>query len=272
MPSPFVVTVVPTSLSLTPGSQNGSLDVTVSNKSGRALTARAVRVVNPRTAADWLQPRDREEFPMAIGETKKLTYGVNVPGTTTPQTVTGRMDFVDVSNPDEFFTQGTGWSITVIEAVKPIEKPWWKKALPYAVAAVLVIAVGVGIYAIVPHDKNVHVPVVVGQLWDTAGARLTRAGFKVAELQPTDVVVTSASGQDQQVKSINPPDSVLKKGTTVSLKVYRFLPTPPPPPPGGHGGVVVGPAIATPLWITEMNNRATTTWKRTERTRAVKDS
>jgi len=233
-------------------------DVTASNKSGRALTARAVRVADPRSALDWLQPRDKDETPLAVGETKKFTYGVSVKANAAPQTVKYRVDVVDVANPDEFFTQGPTVAVTVEAAVVVITKPWWKKALPYAVAALVVLGVGFGIYKlVVGGDKKVRVPVVVGQPWDTAGARLTRAGFVVANLKPNDVVPTNNQGLNETVKTITPADSVLDKGTTVSLTVFQFVP--PPQPPGPRGGMVGVRADPTPFAQNLNRRRATTT-------------
>ncbi len=257
MPSPFVVTVVPTSLTLTPGSQNGSFDVTVSNKSGRALTARAVRVIDPRTAAAMIVPRDKDEFPLAIGETKKVTYGVSVPANATPQVVKCRWDFVDVANPDEFFTQGPTGAVTVERLSVPVGKPWWKKTFPYAVAAILVLGIGFGVYKVVKHDNKVPVPKVVGLVWDSAGARLSSAGLVVANLKPSDIVPTNNQQLHETVKSITPTDSVLNKGTTVSLTVYQFVPPPPPPP--AHGGIVVRPPRADMTkWLQTLNGRNAT--------------
>ena len=223
MPSPFDVTVVPTSLTLKPG-EVGELEVTVSNRSGQALTARPIRVADPKTALDWLQPKDKDEAPLSNGETRKFRFGVTVPAGTPTQTVKVRVDVADVTDPDRFFAQGQTVAVTVAMPVvngKPRPK-WWV----YAVAAVVVLAVGFGIVKIVTH-KGGGTPGVVRLNADTAQARLKAAGLGMTRTDTlsTDTVAFKAGTVVRQT-----PDSgkSLPKDKTVSVAVQKPWAVVPP--------------------------------------------
>lgn len=213
MPSPFDVTVVPTSLTLKPG-EVGELEVTVSNRSGQALTARPIRVADPKTALDWLQPKDKDEAPLANGETRKFRFGVKVPAGTPTQTVKVRVDVADVTDPDRFFAQGQTIAVTVAVPVvngKPRPK-WWV----YAVAAAAVLVVGFGIYMIVRPKGGGNMPKVVRMTFDSAQTVLTKAGLKV---QRSDTLTTDTTTFKAGTVVRQQPDSGAKRPADGTVKV-----------------------------------------------------
>ncbi len=216
MSSAFDVTVVPTSLQLTAG-QAGELELTVSNRSGRGLTARAIPNAEPKAALGWLTARDQDEAPLAAGETRKIRYGVKVPPDAAAQKVTFRVDVADVTDPNQFYAQGPAIAVTV--AARVITKdPWWKKWWPYAAAAAAVLIVGFVIYLVVKPKGGV--PNVVHMTFDSAQVALRKAGLSA---QRTDSLTSDTAGFKAGVVFLQLPESgkPLPKDKKVTVSVQK---------------------------------------------------
>lgn len=226
MASAFDVTVVPTSLQVTAG-QSGDVEVTVSNKSGRALTAHGIRSAEPKTAIDWLQPSGADQAPLAAGETRKIRYTVTVPAGTASQTVRFRVDVADVTDPNAYYTQGPTFAVTVQPATTPHRDPWLKRNWPYIAAAVVILAVGFGIYELVKPKGPGNVPRVRGLAFDSAQAVLTRAGLAATR---SDTLASDTVRFRPGVVVTQLPDSGAKppKDKKVALTVQKAWGVVPP--------------------------------------------
>src|SRR5690349_2098846 len=112
----FDVTANPTRLSLKPGT-SGTVVVTVTNKLGRAATARADKVVTPPAAAAWVKaPPDAQRPFSDQPTTQEFRFEVAIPANATPQTFTLRVDVVEVGAPgvgDDNFGQSETIGVTV---------------------------------------------------------------------------------------------------------------------------------------------------------------
>jgi PASTA domain-containing protein len=143
----FDVTANPTRLSLKPGA-SGTLVVTVTNRLGRSVTARADKVVTPPAAAAWVKaPADAQRVFSDQPTTQEFRFEVGIPANATPQSFTVRVDVVEVGAPDDNFGQSETIGVTVpAPDVKPVNGGKGIPVWVWPIVAVVVIGIGIGIW------------------------------------------------------------------------------------------------------------------------------
>ncbi|HKV88855.1 MAG TPA: hypothetical protein VJT78_12735 [Candidatus Dormibacteraeota bacterium] len=143
MAGAFAITTTSTNLKL-PTARTGKLQFTVTNTSGRQLTARGKVVVQSPEQAAWFTIEGQSERSCAPNATLQYTVGIAVPPTAPAGPMVVRFDALGVENPDAYASQGP----SVIVEVPPVSLPkrpfpWWMVAA--AVLAVLLVAGGTGV-------------------------------------------------------------------------------------------------------------------------------
>ena len=118
----FDVTASPQKLELEAG-KTATIEVTVTNRLSRAVTARADKVVTPAASADWVKaPPDPQRNFSAPPFTDKFKYEVTIPPSGAGASFTVRVDVVEVGAPDDNFGQSNTVAVTVkAAAVAPPE-------------------------------------------------------------------------------------------------------------------------------------------------------
>jgi len=175
----FDVTASPTQLMLK-GGETGTIVVTVTNRLGRSVIARADKIVEPASAAAWVKaPPDSQRTFSAQPATEDFRYEITIPPNTPGMSFKFRVDVVEVGATDDNFGQGNTVAVTVPapEVVKPIEPkkiPVWV----WPLVAVVVIAVGIGIYLVLK-DGGGGMPNVVEKQYDAAEQELQQKNMVV---------------------------------------------------------------------------------------------
>lgn len=172
----FDVTTNPTTLDGTRGKQQ-TIVVTATNRLGRPVTARAVAVVNPLTAATWITPPpDAQRAFNQPNATERFQFGFVVDPNAQAGNYTVRIDVMDVENPDDNFGQSPVIAVQVSEVVVPPPPPpptfkWWI----LVAAAVVVLGVGFAVWKIFFSAKKM--PDLVKQPYAEAVGSLDTARF-----------------------------------------------------------------------------------------------
>jgi hypothetical protein len=217
----FDVTTKPTSLTLKPGS-TGSIMVVVSNRLGRPIMGLVEGVMTPASAANWLlsPPELQRRYEADPAATVNYEFKVVVPKDAPAQAAQFKARVRDVLAPDDTRVEGQTVGINVSpDQVEPKPKrtgiPWWV----FAIAGVVVLGVGFGIYMLV---KPKGVPDVVGKPESAAVAALTKAGFD------TVVVVDTLGEQDKDTNRVirqdpKAKDKMPKAGKNDTLKATIVL-------------------------------------------------
>jgi len=157
----FDVTASPTKLSVKPGTTT-PVKITVNNRLGKEVLARAQAVINPPSAANFViaPPDAQRKLPAgsqsATGATSDFEFQVVIPQGTLGRSFTMRVDVVEVGAQDDNFGQSDTVGVTVIEEAKPVPPPnngkWWV----WVIAAVVVLAVAVGLWLVLrPKDNKI---------------------------------------------------------------------------------------------------------------------
>jgi eukaryotic-like serine/threonine-protein kinase len=145
----FQVTVKPDQLDGTRGAPQ-TIKVTATNLLDRPVTARAVAVVNPLSAAAWFTaPPQAQLLFDKLNASRDFLFSFEVPATAKAGSFTVRFDVYDVDNQDDNFGQSPALAFQVPEApvvvpLPPKPFPWWI----LAAAAVLLLGVGFAVWKI----------------------------------------------------------------------------------------------------------------------------
>jgi hypothetical protein len=159
----FDVTVNPTTLEAKAGEKQ-SVVVTVTNKLGRPVTARASAVVDPANASAWIKAPPDAQRAFSQAATLDFQFGIEVPAAGPAGLYKVRIDVVDIEQPDENFGQSAMIALTVPKpAVVPPPNgrgkfPWWV----WLVAALVVVGVGFGIWKAFFSSKAPPPPTLLG--------------------------------------------------------------------------------------------------------------
>jgi hypothetical protein len=142
MAGAFAITTTTTSAKL-PSTRRGQFQFTVTNISGRQLTARGK--VTPQTPEQnaWFTIEGQPERSCAPNATLNYAVDVAIPLTAPATPITFHLDAIGVENPDEYNSQGPAIVLEVPPAEQPKAPfPWWI----VAVAAVAVLVLGGGTF------------------------------------------------------------------------------------------------------------------------------
>ena len=120
----FDVTASPTQLTLKAG-ETGTVVVTVTNRLGCSVIARADKIVEPASAAGWARRRRTRSGSFSDQPaTEEFRYEITIPPNTPGTSVKFRVDVVEVGATDDNFGQGNTVQVTVPAVViKPPPPP-----------------------------------------------------------------------------------------------------------------------------------------------------
>jgi serine/threonine-protein kinase len=242
MPKTFTITTTATDTLKANDKGHAEAVFTVTNTGVRPVRGMARAKALDSTKKEWLQISGDSERDFTPGSTQQVivTFDAPVPaaapsapkppaspaaGTAPPVTAAAdkysfRLDVASATNPDEDFTEGP-----VVRVELPTPKPVTpKKPFPkwifIPIAAVLLIAIGIGIFVAIP--KKVSVPNVIGMTVDNA--KSTLAGAKLTPVEKEVQITEKAPpGQviDQDPKAESAP---VPKGTQVQLTIEGEVP------------------------------------------------
>ncbi len=143
---PFAITVSNDTIGVIPG-QPGQIVLTVTNVSGRRLTARPTLMTDRDDVRGWVQLEGDREQQWGPEETRQVTARVELPPGTQPGPYVCRFIVSNIANPDEEYTEGPQINLRVAAAPEPEKKrgfPWWILAVIGGV--LLLVGGGIGVY------------------------------------------------------------------------------------------------------------------------------
>jgi PASTA domain-containing protein len=197
----------------------GSATFSVTNKVGSPTGGRLSVVPEGNAKAEWFQIQGEKERTFQGSETQKITVNVNVPGNLPPGDYKLRCRVVNVTDPDNDYTNSAVVTVTVPQPEKPPAggPPWWIWLIVGGV--VLLIIIGVVLYFVLSPapPAQIAVPdVVSGHLsYVDAAKKITDAGL-VAKPDPNP----ATSGTPNTVVNETPAaGSSADPGATVVLTV-----------------------------------------------------
>lgn len=174
----FDVLTNPTKLPpLKPGDKK-AIVVTATNRLPRAVTGRAVAVVEPRAFATMVKPpaKAQQTFSQA-GVTQEFPFSVEIPADAKAGSFTVRVDVVDVDHQDDNFGQSPVLNVVIEAAViqppPPPPKKWWL----WAAIAAGVVVLGVVVWILIP--KGPKMPDVVGMRFADAQTKLVNDSIRI---------------------------------------------------------------------------------------------
>jgi beta-lactam-binding protein with PASTA domain len=211
MTSPFDISTPNTTVKVT-DKRKAVANFSVTNKSTAVIKGRATVNTDMPEQAKWFTVSGEAERTLPVNGKQNYSVQVNVPPDVAPGSYPARLHMVDVSNPDEVFSQ----SATIMFEVappKPAGKgfPIW---IPI-VAGVVVLAVVGAVLALLLLGGDPKVPDVVGMQVAKAEKAISDAGFKVGKVD--FVVIDNEENQvvEQSLEAAKPA----KKETVIDLKV-----------------------------------------------------
>jgi hypothetical protein len=145
MASSFAITTT-TAAGKLPAARRGHYQFTVTNTSGRTLTARPKVVPEPPGQESWFTVEGPAEQSLADGATAQVGVDVTVPAATPAGPLTFRLDVIGVENPDELTTKGPPVVVEVPAAPRAKPFPWWMVAAAAGILVVLAAGGGAGWY------------------------------------------------------------------------------------------------------------------------------
>ncbi len=154
----------------------GQVSYTVTN--ARTTSARRKAVIVPAAQGqDWYAIEGDPERLFSGNETLSYQVSIHVPPGTPAGRHSFRLNMVDPANPDEDVTEGqsVGFQVVAGEVKQPFR--WWI----VAVAAVALVAVGLGVYFMLP--KGVALPELIGKDFAEAAAWLEEHELALIEVQ-----------------------------------------------------------------------------------------
>jgi len=186
----FDVTANPTTLEAKVGEKN-SLVVTVTNRLGRPVTARASAVVDPAVGSAWIKAPPDAQKAFGQAATLEFQFGIEVPAAAPPGVYKVRIDVVDVEQPDDNFGQSPMIAVTVPKPPEVVVTqggggvPWWV----WLVAALVIVGVGFGIWKAFFSSKGM--PDLVKEPYAEAIAALDTSKFVITRVDTLNHDTTS---------------------------------------------------------------------------------
>lgn len=232
MPKTFTITSTAGDTIKTDDKGHTQAAFAVTNTTSRPVRGMASASALDSTKQEWLKITGEADRDFEAGGTQQyvVTFDAPVPaatgaadpkaapaaGAAPPDKYGFRLNVASATNPDEDFAES---SIIRVElpAPKPVvpPKPFNKKLLLIPIIAVVLIAVGLGLYFAIGRKKNVAVPNVIGMTLEDANAALTAAKLTPVE-QEVQITGKAPAGQiiDQDPKA---ESAEVPKGTEVKL-------------------------------------------------------
>lgn len=190
MESPFDITVTGDTIVLQEGRHEKT--ITVTNKSGKALTAHA-ELLCTKDVAPWLSIATDSERHFPTTATEQFVVKVNVPPTAPEGDYSFVLRVADVDDPNEIFTNGPVIKFKVTAKPVVVDPPPPPKKWLYILlgAIFLILMVSVVLWVLL---RNKGVPDVVGNTYEDAEIKLEGAGLTPRK------VLKRAEQPDQQGK------------------------------------------------------------------------
>jgi hypothetical protein len=235
----FDVTANPTQLTLK-GGTTGTIVVTVTNRLGRSVIARADKIVEPATAAAWVKaPADSQRTFSDQPATQDFRYEITIPPNTPGMSFKFRVDVVEVGATDDNFGQGNTVQVTVPAVeIKPPPPPPKIPIWVWPLVAVVVIGVGIGLYLMLKNGGGM--PNVVEKQYDAAEKELQQNNMVVVRVDslsaaadttrfPVGAVLAQTPAAEAELKGTKEvPDTarlvVQKDFTVVPLDLVNIKP------------------------------------------------
>jgi hypothetical protein len=190
----FDVTVNPTTLEAKAGEKK-SVVVTVTNKLGRPVTARASAVVDPATASAWVKAPPDAQKAFSQAATLDFRFGIEVPAAGPAGLYKVRIDVVDIEQPDDNFGQSPMIAVTVPKPPDVVVTnggggvPWWV----WLVAALVILGVGFGIWKAFFSSKNM--PDLVKKSFAAAKAALDDQKITIVRVDTLNMDTVAFKGE-----------------------------------------------------------------------------
>jgi len=235
----FDVTTNPTKLPpLKPGDK-APVVVTATNRLARAVTARANKVVDPKSFDAFVKPpaNAQRTFTQA-GATQDFQFTVEIPADAKAGSATVRFDVVDVDQPDDNFGQSSGLQV-VVEVPPPApppdkpKVPWWV----WLIAAVVLIGIGIVVWRVVSGGKG-KMPNVVGMTFADAKAKIGIDSTRITRFDTLDL--DTAAWKGNVVIRQHPPEGTSLKPETTTVRLAVQKPFTLVPAIGGLAGIEAG--------------------------------
>jgi beta-lactam-binding protein with PASTA domain len=212
MTSPFDISTPNTTVKVNDKGK-AQVNFTVANKSTAVIKGRATVNSDTPEVAKWFAITGETERTFPVNGKQNYAVQLAVPPGTAPGSYPARLHVVDVSNPDEIFSQ----SATIMFEVSPPKPagkgfPIWIPIV--AGTAVLVVVIGV-ILALVLLGGDPKVPNIVGLQADKAEKAISDAGFKVGKVE----LIAIDNEENLVIEQSLEADKPAKKDSAIDLKV-----------------------------------------------------
>jgi serine/threonine-protein kinase len=178
MSRPF--TIKPAAETIELDRQRGSEVVfTVSNASGRPIAARGRISCTDAAQKAWFKLQDEPERKLKVDETTQYKVKIAVPPNVAAGSYKLQFDVVEVDN-EESFTEGSpvGFQVKTAPLPTPKKFPWWIVAV--AAGVLLLVGVGITIFALSGGPKKGKMVELVGKDLDEARDWVKEAGLKLS--------------------------------------------------------------------------------------------
>ena len=216
----FDVTVNPTTIEAKAGEKQ-SVVVTVTNKLGRPVTARASAVVDPANASAWIKAPPDAQRAFSQAATLDFQFGIEVPAAGPAGLYKVRIDVVDIEQPDDNFGQSPMIAVTVPKPPEVVVTnggggvPWWV----WLVAALVIVGVGFGIWKAFFSSKGM--PNLVNKPYADAIAALDSARFVITRVDTLNQDTTSFKRGVVISQSIAPKEKLKSDSNVLRLVVQK---------------------------------------------------
>jgi beta-lactam-binding protein with PASTA domain len=177
MPSIFAITPDDEKVTVRLTAQGrGEFAFTVTNMSGKAITARARITAKDPSQLSWYKIQDdpQRNYPGVKG-VEKFTVQIAAPATAAPGTYSFHLDVISIENPDELFTIGPAVSVEVPQPVKKQPMKLW----PILAGLAAVIVIGLALWYFL---RQKTVPNFVGLSQTAADAQAQSANLKIGQI------------------------------------------------------------------------------------------
>lgn len=201
----------------------GPATFSVTNKSGQSLTGRLSMEPQGNSKAEWFEILGEKERNFAGSETQKITVNVKTPATVPAGDYKARFRVVNVSDPDNDFTESPVVTFTVPAADAPKGGiPWWVWLIVAAVVVAIIVVLAIVFW---PSSKVTVPNVSKGDMtYAAASDQLKASALTVA---PEIDEPSTAAPPGNVFKQDPAADSSVDKNTEVKLTVAQ-APAPPP--------------------------------------------
>ncbi len=218
----FDVTASPTQLTLKAG-ETGTVVVTVTNRLGRSVIARADKIVEPASAGAWVKaPANSQRTFSDQPATEEFRYEIAIPPNTPGTSFKFRVDVVEVGATDDNFGQGNTVQVTVPAVeIKPPPPPPKIPVWVWPLVAVVVIGVGIGIWLMLKDGGGM--PNVVEKQFDDAEKAMQKENIVVVRVDSLSAAADTTKYERGTVMAQVPAAETELKGTKEAPDTVRLV-------------------------------------------------